>query len=64
MSCELCDYKCKKTVTLNKHMDISQKDHKNNYIIGCLSDKEIFNLSEMKEHRGSACETDGQTKCH
>ena len=47
MSCELCDYKCKKTVTLKKHMPINHKDHKDNDNSKCPSDKEIFNLAKI-----------------
>ena len=50
MICERCEYKCKKIITLKKHMAKNHKDHKDNEDIGWSSGDEIFNLSEIIEH--------------
>ena len=38
-------------------MAINHKDHKDNDNIECPSDEEIFNLSEIKEHRSEKAKT-------
>ena len=50
MSCDLCEYKCKKIVTLKKHMTNNHTDQKDDYNNGCSSEDDIFCLSEIKEH--------------
>ena len=50
MSCDLCEYKCKKIVTFKKHMTNNHKDQKDDYNNGCSSEDDILCLSEIKEH--------------
>jgi hypothetical protein len=43
ISCDLCEYKYKKIITLTNHQDYKDNDN-----IECSSGDEIFNLSEIK----------------
>ena len=48
LSCDLCDYNCKKSVTLRKHMAIKHQDDKDDGNVECSSEDEVFSLSEIK----------------
>ena len=51
MSCDLCDYNCKKSLTLKKHMAIKHQDHKDDGNYEWLSEDEVFGLSVIKHHK-------------
>ena len=52
INCDLCEYKCKKIITLTNHQDYKDNDN-----IKCSSGDEIFNLSEIKEHKNEKVKT-------
>ena len=49
IKCEFCDYKCKKNITLKKHMAKNHNDHNGDDNALCPSEDEIFSLSEIKK---------------
>ena len=50
VGCDICDYKCKKNLTMKKHMAIKHQDPKGDDNYWCSSKDEIFSLSEIKDH--------------
>ena len=51
ISCDLCDYSCKKSLTLKKYMAIKHQDHKDDGNDEWLSEDEVFGLSVIKYHK-------------
>ena len=49
IKCEFCDCKCKKNITLKKHMAKNNNDHNGDDNALCPSEDEIFSLSEIKK---------------
>ena len=57
LSCGLCDFNCKKISMLKNHMINNHQDHKREVIDECFIEDELFNLSEIRDHRTEKIKT-------